>query len=137
MPTPNACQQCGACCAYFRVSFHWSEADPASGGMVPPEVVRRLDPHRVCMAGTDQRQPRCIALEGTVGAAVNCTIYPTRPSPCREFAVDWVDGLLVFAPDDLARCTQARAFYGLPPLLDEPGVPPLPGAPDLPDRQAG
>ncbi|RBD09468.1 YkgJ family cysteine cluster protein, partial [Xanthomonas oryzae pv. oryzae] len=25
----HPCLTCGACCAYFRVSFHWSEADPA------------------------------------------------------------------------------------------------------------
>ncbi|RBD00840.1 YkgJ family cysteine cluster protein, partial [Xanthomonas oryzae pv. oryzae] len=27
----HPCLTCGACCAYFRVSFHWSEADPALG----------------------------------------------------------------------------------------------------------
>ena len=27
----NICQQCGACCAFFRVSFYWAEA-------LPPEL---------------------------------------------------------------------------------------------------
>ena len=27
----HPCLTCGACCAHFRVSFHWSEADPDQG----------------------------------------------------------------------------------------------------------
>ena len=33
MPVEHPCRTCGACCAFFRVSFHWSEAAPALGGM--------------------------------------------------------------------------------------------------------
>src|SRR5690554_1189794 len=102
----NPCQSCSACCAYFRVSFYWSEAEPKLGGTVPVELTEKLDHFRSCMKGTDQTQPRCVALEGTIGQAVNCTIYEQRPTPCREFGVDWVDGLLVFSAEDLERCTQ-------------------------------
>jgi Fe-S-cluster containining protein len=28
---------------------------------------------------------RCLALAGTVGDAVTCTVYENRPAPCREF----------------------------------------------------
>ncbi|EEX7666747.1 YkgJ family cysteine cluster protein, partial [Escherichia coli] len=27
MNNPNPCMTCGACCAFFRVSFYWAEAD--------------------------------------------------------------------------------------------------------------
>lgn len=132
----NPCQSCGACCAYFRVSFYWSEAEPKLGGTVPVELTEQLDGFRACMKGTDQKHPRCVALEGTIGQAVNCTIYEKRPTPCREFGVDWVDGMLVFSAADLERCTQARAKWGLPPLLDQPQQPQSPPLPDAPEKQA-
>jgi len=35
----NPCLSCGACCAAFRVSFYWREADGGeSGGAVPPAL---------------------------------------------------------------------------------------------------
>ena len=58
----NPCMTCGACCAYFRVSFYWAEADDA-GGLVPSALT-----------------------------AVHCTIYENRPSPCREFAMSGENG---------------------------------------------
>jgi hypothetical protein len=133
----NPCQSCGACCAHFRVSFYWSEAEPSLGGAVPPQMTTRLDPHRVCMNGADQKEPCCVALSGTIEQALNCAIYDGRPSPCREFAVDWADGMLIFAPEDLDRCTRPRAHFGLPPLLDQPPQPVPPHMPDVPHRQAG
>ena len=33
-------------------------------------------------------------------------------------AAYWVDGVLMYIPSDLDRCTRARARYGLPPLMD-------------------
>jgi hypothetical protein len=60
-------------------------------------------------------QPRCAALQGVVGESAFCTVYPDRPSPCRELE-----------PGD-ERCARARARNGmdpLPPLLpaDLPGL---------------
>jgi uncharacterized protein len=133
----NPCQTCGACCAHFRVSFYWSEAEPQLGGTVPPELTQKLDDFRACMRGTDQAQPRCIALSGIIGTAVNCEIYENRPTPCREFGVDWINGVLSFVPEDLERCTQARALWGLPPLLDQPHEPQWPEPPETPHKQAG
>jgi Fe-S-cluster containining protein len=86
------------------------------------------------MQGTDQKQPRCVALSGIIGQRVNCDIYENRPTPCREFGVDWVNGLLTFIPADLERCTQARAAWGLPPLLDDNPI--SPETPEPPHRQA-
>lgn len=110
----NPCLGCGACCAQFRVSFYWSEADSAVGGRTPAELSVRLSPHRVAMLGTEKHPPRCAALEGEIGNRVCCTIYATRPSPCREFRASWVDG------GRSERCDQARAAHGLPPL-EQPG----------------
>jgi Fe-S-cluster containining protein len=91
----NPCLTCGACCAFFRASFYWSEADPTAGGLTPPELTTRLTPHHAVMRGTE---------------TVRCVIHPLRPSPCREFQASWVDGL------HNERCDRARAAHGLPPL---------------------
>lgn len=100
----DACLECGACCAIFRVSFYWAEADARMSGRVPEELVTKISPHYVAMRGTDVKQPRCVALEGSIGERVSCAIYENRSSACRQFA----------AGD--ARCNQARAGHGLPPL---------------------
>lgn len=105
----NPCMTCGACCAYFRVSFYWAEADDA-GGVVPTQLTEPLTPFLRCMSGTNQRQSRCTALSGEIGESVHCTIYHQRPSPCREFAMSGEGGELNEA------CDRARARYGLPPL---------------------
>lgn len=126
----NPCLRCGACCARFRVSFYWGEADEAQGGTVPPEMTEPLTPFRLCMVGTNRRHPRCVALRGEIGRRVYCAIYARRPSPCREFGVEWDGGRLRWEAEDLARCNAARAAWGLPPLSVEPAQP---GAPlDLP-----
>jgi Fe-S-cluster containining protein len=106
----NPCITCGACCAFFRVSFYWSEADPAAGGVTPPELTAKLTPHHAVLRGTEQQPPRCIALEGEIGTRVRCVIHPLRPSPCRELQASWVDG----TPNE--RCDRARLAHGLPPL---------------------
>jgi hypothetical protein len=88
----NPCQTCGACCASFRVSFYWGEADDAPGGIVPAQLTEAVSPQLRCMKGTASKPVRCIALEGEVGKRVSCRIYAQRPSPCREFDVTETDG---------------------------------------------
>jgi len=83
------------------------------GGVTPAALTRQIGPHRVAMRGTDTARPRCVALEGEIGAAALCTIYEQRPSPCREFAESWADGRRN------ERCDKARAAHGLPPLTPE------------------
>ena len=97
----NHCLDCGACCAFFRVSFYWAEAE-ARG--IPADLTEPINPRFSCMAGTNQRAPRCDALAGEVGQRVGCTIYEHRPAPCRE----------VQPGDD--QCNKARAGYGLPAI---------------------
>lgn len=113
MSTPNPCLTCGACCAHFRVSFYWTEAEQFLGGTVPPEFTGRLTPHLAVMLGTDCAKPRCQALEGNVGESVRCGIYEKRPSPCRELDPSWLHGVAS------EQCDKARRAHGLPPLTPD------------------
>lgn len=99
----NLCQTCGACCARFRVSFYWGEADDAPGGIVPAQLTEVVSPHLRCMKGTAIEPAHCVALEGEVGKWTSCRIYPWRPSTCREFDVLETDG----SPN--VRCAALRA----------------------------
>lgn len=101
--TASLCQSCGACCASYRVSFYWAEADDAPGGSVPAHLTEPVSPHLRCMKGTAGKPVRCIALAGEVGKSVSCTIYSMRPSACREFDVIEADG----SPNE--RCIALRA----------------------------
>lgn len=112
------CTSCGACCAYFRVSFYWGETDTHPQGYVPAEFTERLNDRHAVMRGTDRVDPKCVCLEGTVGLGVRCSIYPLRPTPCREFDVHQPS-----VPNEA--CTRARAAFGLPPLFcDDDFMPP-------------
>ncbi|MFA9438367.1 YkgJ family cysteine cluster protein [Uliginosibacterium sp. sgz301328] len=113
----NPCQQCGACCASFRVSFHRSQLDSEPGGYVPAALADDETASTCRMRGTDRYPPRCVALVGKVGESVRCGIYEFRPDPCREFAAHGVYGIANRA------CNDARARHGLPPL--EVSGPPL------------
>lgn len=103
----NPCQQCGACCATFRVSFYWAEAPG-----LPAARIEKLTPWLACLGGTNAAAPHCAALSGSVGGPVSCTVYAERPSPCRE----------VQPGDD--KCRRARAHHGLAPLGTLSGVKP-------------
>ncbi len=88
----HPCQNCGACCAYFRVSFHWSEILTESHA-VPEELTVKISPHLSAMIGTDQKDPRCGSLTGLIGKQVHCQIYDNRPSPCRLFQPSFENGI--------------------------------------------
>ncbi len=131
MLASQICQQCGACCAYYRVSFYWGESNPNTGGTVPPDLTERLTPFRVIMKGTGTRPSRCVVLDGEVGKHVSCGIHSIRASTCREFGVNDVDGRPTIHAGDIERCNNARAAWGMPPLdvallhvIHDQGVPP-------------
>ncbi len=105
----SVCDGCGACCASFRVSFYWGEADDAPGGWVPADTTEKLNAHLRCMRGTNTASPRCDQLEGAVPGAL-CRIYPQRPSTCHDMQPYTLSGEI----ND--QCTRARANYGLPPV---------------------
>ena len=112
MAETNACITCGACCACFRVSFYWGETTASPEGIVPVALTAPIAaPHRVAMLGTDQANPRCVALDGELGKQVACRIYEQRPSPCREFQASGEQGEI--NPD----CDKARTKYQLAPLV--------------------
>lgn len=109
---PHPCLACGACCACFRVSFYWREADPEQTPLpVPSELTEDYNQFKVSMKGTNSKHhSRCVALEGKVGEGARCSIYSLRPSPCRDFEASFEYG------DHKPRCDQARARHGLEPL---------------------
>jgi uncharacterized protein len=109
----HPCSRCGACCAYFRVAFHWSEAEHSLGGEVPLAFTEKLDAHRLVMRGTQASHPRCMVLEGVVGQDTRCGIYVQRPSVCRALQPAWESG----APS--AQCDKARVAHGLLPLCPD------------------
>lgn len=97
----NSCTECGACCAGYRVSFYWAEAE-AWG--LSHAITEKLTPFLCCMAGTNRHSPRCFALRGEIGQTVTCAVYEHRPSLCRNLQ-----------PGD-DKCIRARGRHGLPPL---------------------
>ena len=106
----HPCLSCGACCAQFRVSLHWSETAPELGGLVPLALTDSLRQHERAMKGTSQDAPRCIALDADIGVYSRCTIHPQRPQVCRDLAASWEYG----APS--SQCDRARIAHGLPVL---------------------
>ncbi len=110
----QVCMDCGACCSYFRVSFYFGELASMPSGFVPDQHTNQLNAHMCSMNGTDyalgQASQRCDCLEGKVGTQTKCTIYDSRPTPCREF--NPYDELGI--PDE--RCNKARLHHGLPEL---------------------
>ncbi|EFJ2828200.1 YkgJ family cysteine cluster protein [Escherichia coli] len=109
MNNSNPCMACGACCAFFRVSFYWAEPDNA-GRKVPVSLTEQISPLYRCMCGTNQKAPRCVALTGTPDKNAYCSVYKNRPSTCREFTMSGENGIANEA------CNRARAKYGLPEI---------------------
>ena len=110
MNDENPCLTCGACCAYYRASFYWTEGDDVAGGTVPVDLTESLNLHLRVMRGTNNPNPRCIALDGEIGHCVSCSIYNLRSSVCREFPYSWENGI------HNERCDKARQAWGLEPL---------------------
>lgn len=102
----HPCQKCGACCAFFRVSFHWSEILTESFA-VPAALTEKISPHQSAMMGTNQKNPRCVSLDGVIGKSISCQIYENRPEPCRTFLPSYEDGFVN------ERCEKARINKGL------------------------
>jgi Fe-S-cluster containining protein len=111
--TVNPCLKCGACCAFFRASFYWTECDEVTPGGVPVDLTDKLNDFCLVMKGTNQPTPRCACLSGEIGRRVFCTIYAQRASICRDFDPSWIDG------KQNVRCDKARMAWGLTPLTPE------------------
>ncbi|MCK9273892.1 MAG: YkgJ family cysteine cluster protein [Syntrophales bacterium] len=109
----NPCLSCGACCAFYRISFYWAETSRGIPGGVPEELTEKMDAFRVFMKGSAGSAPRCIALQGDIGSTVLCGIYSLRSSVCRAFEPSWEKGI------HNIRCDKARIAWGLVPLTPD------------------
>jgi uncharacterized protein len=109
----NPCLTCGACCAFFLVSFlSGNEAAPET----PADLSEPFDGSRRCMKGTNQDEPRCVALQGEIGGPVLCAIYDKRPVPCRNFGIQWKGGIAEISEEHFIHCNRARHKWKLPRL---------------------
>lgn len=102
----HPCLSCGACCAFYKVAFHWSETLIGSHH-VPIDSTTSISPHRNAMNGTNQELPHCVELQGVVGTSTSCLIYDRRPSCCRDFKASFENGI------QNTNCEDARAGKGL------------------------
>lgn len=102
----HPCLSCGACCAFFRVSFHWTETSAESHG-VPIAMTTQISQYANAMNGTTQAKPLCVALEGVIGESTSCGIYEQRPNCCRTFKASFEDAT------QNESCDQARVSKGL------------------------
>lgn len=109
----HPCLTCGACCATFRVAFHWMESDAFTAGGVPSALTEKLDAHRLTMRGTYSAPIRCVALDAEIGQYSRCSIHPNRPSVCREVEASWEYG------KPSPQCDKARTAHGLPALTPD------------------
>ena len=98
------------------MSFYWGETTDAAGGTVPAHLTEDITPFVRTMKGSNQKNPRCIALDGEIGDIVCCGIYSQRPNACRDFGLEFSDGLVIISPEDYERCTHARTHWSLPPV---------------------
>ena len=104
------CTTCGACCANPRDNeaegFRgWVEVEPTSRLLSRRDLVRKLvvlDSRGAPVLRMD-REGRCLALRGAIGARVRCDIYALRPVACRRVQ-----------PRD-ADCERARSEHGVGP----------------------
>jgi len=113
-PFVHPCLNCGACCAFFRVSFYWQETEKGfSENPVPVEATIPVNNYFLCMRGTDRKPSRCGSLDGELGKEVSCSIYSNRPSSCRDFEASYENGTRNL------RCDEARFSLGLRPLSPE------------------
>jgi len=81
------CQTCGACCDHFEVVDVYPD-DTNFGYLKSADLLRKTEYGFYAMKSISEGDNRCIALEGTVGESVRCTIYDNRPRGCRIFEQD-------------------------------------------------
>ena len=72
---------------------------------MPEEAVEAITPVYSCMKGTNQKNPRCIALEGSIGEQVSCGMYQLRSSSCKEVQI----------ADE--QCNKARMAHNMIPFI--------------------
>lgn len=109
----NPCITCGACCAYYKVTFYWGEMSEEIPNGVPSSLCERYNDYKAVMKGTNNAEPRCVALVGTIGKRVFCRIHHCKPSVCKEIEPSFKNG------ERETKCDKARLAYGLPLITPE------------------
>ena len=101
------CQRCGACCCNGAENVREGVRDWVEVGD-DEAIARRQRGQKLLVRNADGvlhmklvDGGRCIALRGSIGRRVSCSIYEARPRPCRR----------VEAGDP--SCLRARADAGL------------------------
>jgi Fe-S-cluster containining protein len=74
------CRSCGACCDY-KWSWPILKKDKSDAVKIPKDMQRDDYP----LLKTNHN--RCVALFGTVGDCVGCSIYENRPHACQQFEI--------------------------------------------------
>lgn len=110
MPEKNPCLTCGTCCAHFRVSLVLGRNRLGLGAECSPRT-GRANISIFVRKGTNNKHPRCVALQGVIDNQVNCLIYNFRPTACRDFAISGQNN----QPNNL--CEQTRKSWKLRPLI--------------------
>lgn len=107
------CQDCGACCAYFKVNCTSEEIK--KNEFLQKNSVKKVIffEKKYYLKGTENFKNRCNFLDGVVGEKVFCNEYLNRPQSCRDFSIMDKNGKIN------KRCTKARAFHNLPALKIE------------------
>lgn len=100
------CQDCGACCSYFKVYFR--EEDNPNYKKLGDKIFF-VSKDKIFMKGRETfKGGKCVALEGEVGKHVSCSVYEDRPDVCRKFDRVLPNGKIN------PRCVQARLSLKLP-----------------------
>ena len=76
----------------FAFRFTGREVDPEQAARSPPALTVPVDPYRAspCAAPKPARALRRLRV---MWGCVACAICAQRPSPCRDFAVSWANGV--------------------------------------------
>jgi len=74
-----SCTQCGACCC--NPDPKWIEVTSSDVEYLDVRLIQSgdIEPYAMLMLGN-----RCISLEGEIGCATRCLVYPSRPAICRK-----------------------------------------------------
>jgi Fe-S-cluster containining protein len=85
------CQACGACCGPKFPRSHYVAILDGDADRLPEDFRREhltFEERGLPVIATKDTDDGsvCVALQGTVGKKVSCSIYKTRPQVCRDFA---------------------------------------------------
>jgi Fe-S-cluster containining protein len=79
------CVKCGACCVkHFNIPVLANEVNLIDERLKKYLIVSPVQPGGYSLRQVGESR-KCIALEGTLGESVNCSVYEFRPPVCRRF----------------------------------------------------